>query len=456
MSTKQKSSMKGVAAASLVGSALEWFDYFLYGTAAALVFNEIMFPKGHEFVSTLLAFSTLALGFFVRPFGAVYFGQLGDKIGRKKVLVITLLLMGTATTLIGFVPTYESVGLWAPVMLVALRLIQGFGAGAEFGGAAILSAESAPAHRRGFYSSFPGVGVYIGLLLSAGTFAILTQLPKEIFLGWAWRIPFLFSALLVVVALVIRMKISETAAFEKLSETEAVSKSPLRDLIRTERRSLLVVAGSQVAQSGVSYVYQTFVIAYIVGTLHMSPSVGPVAVAIAAAFAMFTTPMFGALSDRIGRRAVYMFGAVFSALFAFPFFWLVNTGTTWGVITAMTLGVGVGVAAMLGTQGSFFSEVFPSKVRFSGLSLGREISASLSGGIAPLAAVILSSMAGGASWPVACLAVAMSLVTVIAVACARETHKVDLTEFTESSDVAEVSDHERPRPYVSDKHTKLS
>lgn len=453
MSTKQKLSMKGVAAASLVGSALEWFDYFLYGTAAALVFNEIMFPKGHEFVSTLLAFSTLALGFFVRPFGAVYFGQLGDKIGRKKVLVTTLLLMGTATTLIGFVPTYDSVGLWAPVMLVILRLIQGFGAGAEFGGAAILSAESAPANRRGFYSSFPGVGVYIGLLLSAGTFAILTQLPKDVFLGWAWRIPFLFSALLVVVALVIRMKISETAAFEKLSTKEAVSKSPLRDLIRTERKSLMIVAGSQVAQSGVSYVYQTFVIAYIVGTLHMSSSVGPIAVAVAAAVAMFTTPMFGALSDKFGRRAIYMFGAVFSAVFAFPFFWLVNTGTTWGVITAMTLGVGVGVAAMLGTQGSFFSEVFPSKVRFSGLALGREISASLAGGIAPLAAVVLSSMAGGASWPVACLAVAMSLVTVIAVACARETHKLDLTEFTESKGEQEVS---ASRPYVSDKHTRLN
>jgi len=439
--SKKKKSMKGVAAASLVGSALEWFDYFLYGTAAALVFNEIMFPKGDPFVSTLLAFSTLALGFLVRPFGAIYFGQLGDKVGRKKVLVITLLLMGTATTLIGLVPTYESVGIWAPIMLVVLRLAQGFGAGAEFGGAAILTAESAPAHRRGFYSSFPGVGVYIGLLLSAGTFAILTQLPKEIFLGWAWRIPFLFSALLVVVALVIRMKISETEAFEKLSQTEAVSKNPLRDLIRTERKSLSIVAGAQVAQSGVSYVYQTFVIAYIVGTLHMSPSVGPIAVAVAAGVAIFTTPLFGSLSDRFGRRTIYMFGAIFSALFAFPFFWLVNTGTTLGVIIAMTLGVGIGVAAMLGTQGAFFSEVFPSKVRFSGLALGREISASLSGGLAPLAAVLLASMADGASWPVACLAVGMSLITVIAVACAKETNKTDLTNFTENTDKQTIKNY---------------
>ena len=427
-----RKSMKGVAAASLVGSALEWFDYFLYGTAAALVFNEIMFPKGDPFVSTLLAFSTLALGFFVRPFGAIYFGQLGDKIGRKKVLVITLLIMGFATTAIGLVPAYETIGMGSPVLLVVLRLIQGFGAGAEFGGAAILSSESAPAHRRGFYSSFPGVGVYIGLLLAAGTFAILTQLPKAIFLDWAWRIPFLFSSVLVVVALVIRMKLSETAAFEKLAKSDAVSKSPLRDLVRTERRSLLIVAGSQVAQSGVSYVYQTFVVAYIVGTLHMATSVGPISVAIAAAFAMFTTPMFGALSDKFGRKAIYLFGAVFSGLFAFPFFWLVNTGSELGVTVAMTLGVGVGVAAMLGTQGAFFSEVFPSKVRFSGLSLGREISASLSGGIAPLLAVALSGWAGNATWPVACLAVVMSLITAIAVYIAPETHKIDLTEINNS------------------------
>ena len=428
MSTKKKS-MKGVAAASLVGSALEWFDYFLYGTAAALVFNEIMFPKGDPFISTLLAFSTLALGFVVRPFGAVYFGQLGDKIGRKKVLVITLLLMGTATTLIGVVPTYETIGVWAPISLVCLRLLQGFGAGAEFGGAAILTAESAPANKRGFYSSFPGVGVYIGLLLSSATFAILTQLPKEVFLGWAWRIPFLFSMLLVAVALIIRMKLSETEAFEKLAESNEISKSPLKELIKTERKNLYVVAGSQVAQSGVSYVYQTFVIAYVVGTLHMAPSIGPVAVAIAAAVAMFTTPMFGALSDKFGRKKIYMFGASFSAAFAFPFFLLVNTGTAWGVITAMTLGVGVGVAAMLGTQGAFFSEIFPSKVRFSGLALGREISAAASGGIAPLLAVLLSGLAGGASWPVACLAMGMSLITMYAIWHAPETHKNNLTDL---------------------------
>jgi len=422
--------MRGVAAAALVGSSLEWFDYFLYGSAAALVFNRIMFDSDNPFVATLLAFSTLALGFLIRPFGAVYFGRLGDRIGRKKVLVITLLLMGGATTLIGVVPTYAMAGVAAPILLVILRMVQGFGAGAEFGGAAIITAENAPAHRRGFYGSFPGVGVYIGLLLASLVFTFLASLPEEIFLGWAWRIPFLASILLVVVALVIRLKLSETAAFKELESQEGVSKSPLRDLFRTEKKSLAIVAGSQVAQSGVSYVYQTFVISYVVGTLAMAPTVGPVGVAVAAAFAIFTTPLFGALSDRFGRKTIYLFGAIWSALFAFPFFWLVNTGSELGVIVAMVLGISVGVAAMLGAQGAFFSELFSSKVRFSGLTLGREIAAALAGGLAPVAAVAISAAAGGASWPVSLLAVGMSIITIIAVSLAPETNRKDLIADT--------------------------
>ena len=422
-------SMKGVAAAAMVGSALEWFDYFLYATASALVFNKIMFPTTNPLIGTVLAFSTLALGFLVRPLGAMYFGNIGDKIGRKKILIVTLLMMGGATTLIGAVPTYASVGLWAPFLLILLRLIQGFGAGAEFGGAAILVAETASASKRGFFGSFPGVGVYLGLLLSSAAFAVLTMLPSADFIAWAWRIPFLFSIVLMGVALVIRWKISESPVFRMLEQKKAVSKAPMRRLVQSERRSVIVVAGSQVAESGVSYIYQSFVIVYIVGTLAMSKSVGPVGVACAAAVAVFTTPMFGALSDKFGRKAIYMFGAIFSAVFAFPFFWLVNTKTTLGVIVAMVLGIGIGIAAMLGVQGSFFSELFPSEVRFSGLTTGREISAALSGGLAPLAAVALSAAAGGASWPVATFAMALSLVTVAALLLTPETHMRDLVNL---------------------------
>lgn len=421
------SSMPRVLAASLVGSALEWFDYFLYGTAAALVFNHIMFPKTDPFVATLLAYSTLALGFLVRPIGAIYFGALGDRIGRKKVLIITLLLMGVSTTLIGCVPSYESIGVWAPISLVVLRLIQGFGAGAEFGGAVIITVENS-AKRRGLFGAFPGIGVYLGLLMGAGVFSLLAMLPHESFMSWGWRLPFLSSILLIGVALVIRVKLTETNAFEELEKANAVSRHPLRDLLKAEKKNLAIVAGSQVAQSGVSYVYQTFVIGYIATVLAMAPSVGTTGVAVAAAVAVFTTPLFGAISDVVGRRPVYLFGALFSAAFAFPFFALVRSGSELNVILAMSLGIGVGIASMLGVQGAFFSEIFSAKIRFSGLALGREISASLAGGFAPMAAVALSGHFNNETWPVALLAVALSLITVVAVALAPETQHRNIAE----------------------------
>lgn len=421
----KESSTRAVAGAALIGSALEWFDYFAFSAAAALVFNKIIFPGENEFVSTLASFATLALGFLVRPLGGIYFGALGDRIGRKKVLLITLVLMGTATTLMGLIPTYATAGVFAPLMLIALRLMQGFGAGAEFGGAAVLSAESAPANQRGLYGSFPGLGVYIGLLMSSGVFALLTRLPEDDFLSWGWRLPFLSSILLIAVAAVIRLRVEETPVFRDMEKTETVVHAPLRSLIKEQKKPVLIVMGSQVAQSGVSYVYQSFVVAYIVGTLAMSDDVGPVGVACAAGFALFTTPFFGWLSDKVGRRPVYLFGAGFSALFAFPFFALVNSKNEALVIVAMMLGIGLGIASMLGAQGAFFSELFSSKVRFSGLAFGREVSAALSGGLAPLAAVALANWAGS-SWPVAVLAIALSTVTFIAVFVAPETRGVDM------------------------------
>lgn len=422
----RRSSPRAVAAAALAGSALEWYDYFLYGAAASLAFNKIIFPPGHELLGTLAAFATLALGFLVRPLGGIYFGSLGDRLGRKRVLIVTLLLMGGATMLIGAVPSYESAGYWAPAMLIVLRLVQGFGAGAEFGGAAVLSAENAPPERRGLFGSFPGVGVYIGLLLSSGVFALLTQLPEDQFLSWGWRVPFLASVIVIAVALFIRMRIDETPAFQELQSQEAVSGSPVKDLLREQRKPVMIVMGSQVAQSGVSYIYQTFVVTYVAGTLAMSDSVGPVGVACAAAVAIVTTPLFGALTDRVGRKPVYLFGAAFSAVFAFPFFALVDSGSEGLVILAMVLGIGVGIAAMLGAQGAFFAELFSSKVRFSGLVFGREISAALSGGFAPLLAVALSAAAGGASWPVALFAIVLSAVTFTALLYAPETRHLDI------------------------------
>jgi MFS transporter, MHS family, shikimate and dehydroshikimate transport protein len=423
----KRSSMGAVAAAALAGSALEWYDYFLYGAAASLVFGKVIFPSHNAFIGTLAAFATLALGFAVRPLGGIFFGALGDRVGRKRVLVITLLLMGTATALIGVIPSYRSAGIWSPILLIVLRILQGLGAGAEFGGAAVLSAENAPPRRRGLYGAFPGVGVYVGLLLSAGVFAVATQLPKAAFLAWGWRIPFLASIVMVLVSLYVRMRVGESPAFEELEQQDAVARSPLKDLLRQERRGVLIVMGSQVAQSGVGYIYQTFAITYIVGTLAMAASVGPIGVAAGGAAAMVGTLVSGALSDRLGRKPVYLFGAGFSAVFAFPFFWLVGTKSLAAVIAAMMLGLGIGVASMLGAQGAFFAELFSTRVRISGLVFGREISAAVAGGFAPLIAVAVTHAVGGAFWPVALMTILMSAVTFAALLAAPETRDVDVT-----------------------------
>jgi MFS transporter, MHS family, shikimate and dehydroshikimate transport protein len=422
-----RSSMGAVAVAALAGSALEWYDYFLYGAAASLVFGRIIFPSHDAFIGTLAAFATLALGFAVRPLGGIFFGALGDRIGRKRVLIFTLLLMGTATALIGVIPSYRSAGIWSPILLIVLRIMQGLGAGAEFGGAAVLSAENAPPRRRGLYGAFPGIGVYVGLLLSSGVFAVATQLPRAAFLAWGWRIPFLASLVMVLISLYVRLRVGESPVFQRLEQQQAVARSPLKDLLREERRNVLIVMGSQVAQSGVGYIYQTFAITYIVGTLAMAVSVGPIGVAAGGAAAMVGTLVSGALSDRFGRKPVYLFGAGFSAVFAFPFFWLVGTRSQVGVIVAMMLGLGIGVASMLGAQGSFFAELFSTRVRISGLVFGREVSAALAGGFAPLIAVAITQAVGGAFWPVALMTILMSLVTFGALLAAPETRHVDVT-----------------------------
>ena len=413
--------------ASTVGSALEWYDFFIYGTASALVFGELFFPKLDPAVGTLAAFATFGVGFFARPLGGIVFGHLGDKLGRKPILVITLLLVGFGTFLIGLLPTYESIGIWAPILLVLLRLIQGFGAGAEYGGAVLLAVEHAPANKRGLFGSFAAIGVTAGNLLAAGVFAIFSALPAEQFLSWGWRIPFLLSMVLIVFGLYIRAKVSETPVFTTTLAKKKALKSPVIQAVRRHPREFLVILGSRLAENGLGYLFPVFTLNYLTKQLHMPRSTVLAGIMTAYAISLVTLPAFAALSDRIGRRPVYMGAAIFCALFAFPFFWLVETQNGVLIGIAFILALAIGANGMFGPQAAYYSELFSTRMRYSGFAFARELGSLLAGGPAPFVASLLVIWAGGATWGVALYIIALSLITAIAIYFGPETYKSDIT-----------------------------
>ena len=302
----QRTSLWQVIGASVIGTIMEWYDFFIFAAAAALVFPALFFPEREPLTGTLLAFGTYGLGFFARPVGGIIFGNLGDKIGRKTVLVITLLLMGIATTLIGVLPTFERLGLWAAVLLIALRILQGLGAGAEFGGAVIMAAEYSPQGKRGLYASLPCTGVAIGLLLSSGVFSLFAALPEEQFLAWGWRVPFLLSIVVVAVGLYVRLRILETPVFSQVKETNTEVGIPVLEVVRSQPRNLLVAIGARFSENGNAYIIQTFTLTYVATQLGMSDNVALTGVLISAVIGIFTIPLFGALSDRVGRRPEYI------------------------------------------------------------------------------------------------------------------------------------------------------
>src|ERR671916_1089388 len=388
----QRTSLWQVIGASVIGTIMEWYDFFIFAAAAALVFPALFFPEREPLTGTLLAFGTYGLGFFARPVGGIIFGNLGDKIGRKMVLVITLLLMGIATTLIGVLPTFERLGLWAAVLLIALRILQGLGAGAEFGGAVIMAAEYSPQGKRGLYASLPCTGGAIGLLLSSGVFSLFAALPEEQFLAWGWRVPFLLSIVVVAVGLYVRLRILETPVFSQVKETNTEVGVPVLEVVRSQPRNLLVAIGARFSENGNAYIIQTFTLTYVATQLGMSDNVALRGVLIASAIGIFTIPLFGALSDRVGRRPVYMFGSAFLALFSFPFFWLLDT-----------------------------------RVRYSGLALAREVSAPLAGGIAPFIATYLLSRTG-TYWPIALYMIVLALISLVALAFGPETYRRRMSE----------------------------
>jgi MFS transporter, MHS family, shikimate and dehydroshikimate transport protein len=422
--------LRRVVVASFIGTTIEWYDFFLYGTAAALLFNRLFFPTLNPLAGTLSAYGTFALGFVARPLGGVVFGHYGDRLGRKKMLVWSLLIMGVATTLIGVTPTYDQIGIWAPVLLVVLRFIQGIGVGGEWGGAVLLAVEHSGGSRRGLHGSWPQMGVPGGLLLSTVVFAALSSaLPERDFLAWGWRIPFLISVLLVGVGLFVRLQILETPAFAKLKLEGRESRMPLLDVFREHPRAVLIGMGMRFAQNVVFYVYTVFVLSYGEKTLGYPRGVMLRGVMLASVIGLISIPLWSHVSDRIGRRPVYFTGVIVSLLVAFPFFWLIERGPAF-VAIAMVLAMNIGHDMMYGPMAACLSELFGTQMRYSGISFVYQFGSVFSGGVAPFVATLLFARYG--SGAVASYMVACCVVSIVAAWFLPETHRAKLDAIVPS------------------------
>ena len=443
---QETTSMGKIAFASFIGTAIEFYDFYIYGTAAALVLGGVFFPEATPLRGTLLAFATFAVGFAARPLGGIVFGHYGDRVGRKAMLIFSLLVMGVGTFLIGLLPGYAAIGITAPVLLVILRFLQGVGLGGEWGGAVLMATEHAPTDKRGFYSSFPQVGPAVGFLLSSGLFLLLTvSLSEEQFNAWGWRIPFLLSIVLVVIGLYVRVTIAETPIFKRAMETQTRARVPFLDMVRTYPIVLALTSGGILLAYVLFYIITTFSLSYGTTLLGLPNSTVLYCTMIAVGLMGVGVPIFAVLSDKMGRRRLCLGAAVLAGLWAFPLFWLINTGRP--ILIALGFSVGMIIFAMLyGPMGAFLPELYGTRLRYSGAAVSYNLGGVLGGALAPIIATQLLASTG-ASWAISVYILAMAVVTFVSVFLLSETYLTDLSELRceERELIAEGQD-ELPSP----------
>ena len=424
--TASPSTLRKVVLASMIGTTIEWYDFFLYGTASALVFGKLFFPKADPTTGVMLSFATYALGFVARPLGGLVFGHFGDRIGRKQLLMMSLMLMGGSTVLIGLLPTFNEVGLFAPLALVMLRLVQGFAVGGEWGGAVLMVTEYGEARRRGFWAGWPQAGVPAGNLLAAAVLAIMAAAQTEAeFLDWGWRVPFILSALLVIVGWYIRDKVAESPMFEaEIEAAEVPSKVPAMEVLRERPKALVLGAGLRLGENISYYILTVFSLTYLVDVSKESRSLALNALLIGAAVQFFAIPLLALLSDRIGRRPVYALGAFGLAIWSFVMFGLLGSGDNVSIILALVVGL-VLHGAMYGPQAAFITELFPTRIRYSGVSIAYQLTSIVAGSLAPIIALWLYKQYGSAT-PVAIYVAAACVISGISALLALESRGLEL------------------------------